>query len=374
MRYVSHGQALEYVSREAGMSRETFDLNIRPRLVERKYSDRVSRFSVVAIDSAIDNPAFVESEAGEMFFTRKTVTDALEHTWEQEWKRQKGAKTQRYLVDRVTVEIGDWVLKKIDYNRIERWVIELRDKGLAEATIDRRLTCLMRALRTAKIKGWISIIPEKPSISISNARDRYLTRAEEAALLAACDELGERGRIMRLVISFLVDTAARLSELAKVRASDITDDGVIFRERKNDSKIKVPLTARARESIDKLLRDEWWQAWTRDVHHANKDARDTELKNLKDRLTHDFRLVRDKAQVKDVVLHICRHTCLSRLVQGGMELAKVREWAGHKEFKMTLRYAHLAPTSLGAGRAILERDSQESHNVVDFEKRRILED
>lgn len=374
MRYLSHGQALEYVSREAGLSRETFDLNIRPRLVERKYTDRVSRFSVLAIDAAINNPAFTESEGGEMLFTRRTIKDALEHTWEQEWSRQKGSKTQKYLVAQVKAEAGDWVLKRVDYNRIEQWVIELRDRGLAEATIARRLTCLMRALRTAKIKGWISVIPEKPSISISNARDRYLTRAEEQALLDACDKLGDRGRVMKLVIGFLIDTAARLSELAKVRSSDVTDDGVIFRDRKNGEKLKVPLTARARESLDKLQRDEWWQAWTRDVYHPNKDVRDTELKNLKDRLTHDFRIVRDKAQVKDVVLHVCRHTCLSRLVQGGLELAKVREWAGHKEFKMTLRYAHLAPSSLNIGKAILEGKSQEGHNIVDFDKRRILDD
>ena len=331
MRYVSHGQALEYVQREAGMSRETFDLNIRPRLVERKYSDRVSRFSVLAIDAAIDNPSFTEGT--EMLLRRRTVADALDHTWEQEWSRQKGSKTQKYLVYQVKAEAGSWALKKVDYNRIEAWVIELRDKGLAEATIARRLTCLMRALRTAKIKGWISVIPEKPSISISNARDRYLTRAEEQALLDACDSLGDRGAVMKLVVGFLIDTAARVSELAKVRSADVTDDGVIFRDRKNGEKIKVPLTARARENLDKLLRHEWWKAWTRDVHHPNKDVRDTELKNLKDRLTHDFRLVRDKAQVKDVVLHVCRHTCLSRLVRG-------REAGGLASGGVQIRRAH----------------------------------
>lgn len=60
MRFLSHGQALEYVAREAGLSRETFDLNIRPRLVERKFSERVSRFSKAAIDHAIRDPLFVE--------------------------------------------------------------------------------------------------------------------------------------------------------------------------------------------------------------------------------------------------------------------------------------------------------------------------
>jgi integrase len=370
--YLSHTEALEYVQRMAGLSRDTFDSNIRPRLVERAYSDRVTRFSRIAIEAAIDNPSF--EEGTEMLLRRRNVSDALEANWEAEWCRQKGSKTQRSLVDQVKREIGDWVLKKIDYNRIESWVKELRDRGLAEATISRRLTCLMRALRHAKIKGWLAVLPEKPSISIDNTRERYLTRAEENALLAACDQLGDRGRIMRHVITFLLDTAARVSDLAKVTPGDVTTDGVIFRDRKGGGSNKVPLTARAREALDKLLRDEWWQSWTADAHHPNKEVRDTELKNLKDRLTHDFRLVRNKAQILDVVLHICRHTCISRLVQAGMDLVKVQQWAGHKDFRMTLRYAHLSPTSLNVGKAILERDSQESYNVVDFEKRRISEE
>lgn len=372
MLYLSHSDALEFVQRTAGLSRETFDASIRPRLVERAYSDRVSRFSRVAIEAAIHDPSF--QEGTEMFLRRRTVKDALEHTWETEWSRQKGSKTQRSLVDQVKREIGDWVLKKADYNKIEGWVLELRGKGLAEATIARRLTCLMRALRVAKMKDWISVVPEKPSISIDNRRERCITRAEEVALLKACDELGERGRIMRLVVSVLLDTAARVSELAKVRRQDITDDGVILLDRKNGKSGKVPLTARARESLDKLLRDPWWQDWTADAHHPNKAARDTELKNLKDRLTHDFRLVRDKAQVADVVLHVCRHTCITRLVEGGLDLVKVQQWAGHEDFRMTLRYSHLAPTSLNVGRGILERDLQESDNVIDLDKRRITDE
>lgn len=372
MLYLSHSQAVDYVSRVAGMSRETFDLNIRPRLIERKYSERVSRFSRVAIEKAIEDPSYSEQEGQGMFLKKKTVKDALEHTWALTWCSLKGAKTQRNLVDQLIFELGDVPLKKLDYNRLEEWVIKLRKKGLKPATIARRMTTLTKALGVAKAKGWIDTVPEKPVIEIGdNGRDRYLTYAEERALLDACAELGERGRIMALVLGFLLDTGCRLSELMKLRPHDLTDDGAIFRDRKNGSKLKVPLTARARSSADRLFRDDWWRHWTAKIHHADKDTRDTALKNLKDRLTHDFRLVRDKAKVLDVSLHVCRHTCLSRLVQAGMEITRVQQWAGHKQISQTMRYSHLAPTSLNAGKAILERHLQESDNVVDLDKRRI---
>ncbi len=379
MRYLSHGQALEYVAREAGMSRETFDLNIRPRLVERKYSDRVSRFAVVAIDAAIDNPAFQEEQQGDsMFgFNRKTLKDALEHTWSTLWVLQKGSKTQRYLVDVIISERGDRPLSKIDYNFIEQWVIELRGRKLREATIARRVTCVMRALKVAKVKGWISEVPEKPPVSLGAGVERYLTHSEERALLAAARSSKKplAARIMPRVIAVLLDVGCRESELVRARAQSLTDDGIIFPDRKNGGTIKVPLTARARSELSELFRDPWWQKMTAAVHDRDRDTADTARKNLKDWLTHRFAEIRDAAGLPDVTIHVCRHTTITRLVQAGFDIVKVQQWAGHRDIKMTLRYAHHAPTALAAGKAILERGQLPADdNILPFDDRRIPKD
>ena len=377
MRYLSHGQALEYVSREAGLSRETFDLNIRPRLVERKYTDRVSRFSVLAIDAAIDNPSFTEAEGGEMFWKRKTIKDALEQTWSTIWHLQKGSKTQRYLVDLVIAEKGDRPLSKVDYNFIEAWVIELRGRKLAEKTISRRLTCLMRALKVAKVKGWIERVPEAPPLGAGNSVVRYVSQAEERELLAGAKahKWPIAQRIMPRVITFLIDVGCRESELVRARPQFVTDDGIVFPDRKNGSTIKVPLTARARQALSELFHDEWWQHMTRDVHDADRDIRDVARKNLKDWIGHRFTEIRDKAGLADVTVHVLRHTTASRLLQAGFELVKVQQWLGHRDIKSTLIYAHLAPTQLATGKAILERlQLPADDNVIDLHDRRISED
>ena len=53
--------------------------------------------------------------------------------------------------------------------------------------------------------------------------------------------------------------------------------------------------------------------------------------------------VKKCALLKDVTWHIFRHTYISRLVMAGVDLRTVQELAGHKDIKMTTRYAHLAP-------------------------------
>jgi site-specific recombinase XerD len=53
--------------------------------------------------------------------------------------------------------------------------------------------------------------------------------------------------------------------------------------------------------------------------------------------------VKKNNSLRDVTWHIFRHTYISRLVMAGVDLRTVQELAGHKDIKMTVRYAHLAP-------------------------------
>jgi site-specific recombinase XerD len=56
-----------------------------------------------------------------------------------------------------------------------------------------------------------------------------------------------------------------------------------------------------------------------------------------------------------VVPHILRHTCASRLVQNGVDIRRVQTWLGHQTLQMTLRYAHLATNDLDSCVGALER-------------------
>lgn len=60
------------------------------------------------------------------------------------------------------------------------------------------------------------------------------------------------------------------------------------------------------------------------------------------------------ADDRDLVPHVLRHTCASRLVKGGIDIRRVQMWLGHQTLTMTMRYAHLATFDLDNCVAVLE--------------------
>ena len=60
--------------------------------------------------------------------------------------------------------------------------------------------------------------------------------------------------------------------------------------------------------------------------------------------------------IENLWLHDLRRTFATRLAQAGVDLYKISKLLGHKDIKMTQRYAHHCPDSLRDGVEILEVD------------------
>jgi integrase len=177
-------------------------------------------------------------------------------------------------------------------------------------------------------------------------RIRFLERDEEARLFAAIKSRSEDA--YRLSV-FLVDSGCRLGEALGLIWNDIQEHRVSFWITKSGRSRTIPMTERVKEVI-KLPPTEG----------RRPKGPFTKLSQAQ------FRAIWNDAKAEvglgaddQVVPHILRHTCASRLVQGGIDIRRVQMWLGHQTLSMTMRYAHLATNDLDGCVVVLETPRSE---------------
>lgn len=225
---------------------------------------------------------------------------------------------------------------------VDELIASLRKRGNSNATINRKMAALSKLLRKAYKMGDIHSLPEFKRQKEKAGRIRFLEPEEEAGLFSA---IAARNELYGRFCIFLVDTGARLGEGISLQWQDIRKGRVTFWITKSGKSRSVPLTARALAALkasDRAKRGPFYG-----IEQAQFRAEWNKAKEEVG-LGHD----------DDVVPHVLRHTCASRLVQGGVDLRRVQTWLGHQTLQMTMRYAHLASHDLDMCVPILERAAQ----------------
>src|SRR5262245_52478049 len=226
-----------------------------------------------------------------------------------------------------------------DQGTLDDLIGKLRERGNSNATINRKMAALSKLLRKAYMMGDIHSLPEFRRQKERAGRIRFLEYREEDRLFAAVKARCEDSH--RLSI-FLVDTGCRLGEALGLIWNDIQQHRVSFWVTKSGRSRTIPLTQRAEEALR--------------VEAAGLRGPFSMLTGF------GFRAIWNDAKQEvglgddsQVVPHILRHTCASRLVQGGIDIRRVRMWLGHQTLQMTMRYAHLATNDLDYCLRVLDR-------------------
>ncbi len=114
---------------------------------------------------------------------------------------------------------------------------------------------------------------------------------------------------------------------------------------------QVPINSMCHQAIETLHAQSGGSKFV--VPRCGQSKEDwTPGKNQNWKLGDWFREAARKAGVLNVSPHTLRHTFASRLVMAGVDLRQVQEFLGHKDIKMTMRYAHLSPEH---GKAAIEK-------------------
>ncbi len=248
----------------------------------------------------------------------------------------------KYNVTAFIGELDEILLRKrfsvFSQDLLDNLISALRNRGNSNATINRKMAALSKLLRKAHKMGDIYSLPEFKRQKERAGRLRFLEPDEEKRLF---HHIGLQSQLYLNFSIFLVDTGARLGEAISLKWNDINAARATFWVTKSGRSRTVPLTTRAQQALEQ-------------VPHTTSGPFST-VNPQKYRAA--WNIAKDGiglAQDSDVVPHILRHTCASRLVRGGIDLRRVQMWLGHQTLEMTMRYAHLASHDLDLCVPILE--------------------
>lgn len=192
-------------------------------------------------------------------------------------------------------------------------------------------------------------------------RVRFLTDEEETRLLNACTPPVER------LVRFAITTGMRKSEILDLTWGELdfknqvavipalkSKDGDLRTVHLNETAMGILRAAKAEATGANVV------SMMGNVTPMPKEPEPTSrvfnnaVGNRMENLGRSWRVARTVAKLNDFHFHDLRHTYASRLVMAGVDLYVVQQLMGHSDIKMTQRYAHLAPSRLREGVAVLD--------------------
>lgn len=214
-------------------------------------------------------------------------------------------------------------------------------KGLSPKTINNHLAVLRTCLRTAKEDGLLEAVPTFHYLKVPPPPFEFLLPEESVRLLTDRTEpfwtdlarlalrTGlRRGELMGLDWS-CVDLR---NALLTVRQSIVRG---VLAPPKNNRVRHVPLTCDVVEMLKASPRREGF-VFTRDGSAPLTEGL----------FAAGLRRLRERAGLRVFGWHALRHTFASHLAMEGVPVVVIKELMGHSTIEMTMRYAHLSPSTL----------------------------
>ena len=233
--------------------------------------------------------------------------------------------------------LGDLPVNKITRPMVNKMMDILKqERKNSNAVVNQKMGYLRVVLQEMEEDGFIEMIKMPKPRPTKNSKVHYLTKQMEEELLDYL--LINDYREAYDIVICLIDLGCRVNELLGLekRFVDWDNNQINFNERKNDKAVAVPMTNR----VQKIYQKNYWYDFPEFEKLLNLNY--SELNAIWQKARKDL----GYADKKFYTIHLCRHTCASRLVQRGVPILLVKDWLGHEDIENTMIYAHLAPKAL----------------------------
>ena len=233
--------------------------------------------------------------------------------------------------------LGDLPVNKITRPMVNKMMDILKqERKNSNAVVNQKMGYLRVVLQEMEEDGFIEMIKMPKPRPTKNSKVHYLTEDMERELLSWLNCM-QRNREAKDIVECLIDLGCRVNELLGLekRFVDFDNNQINFNDRKNDQAVAVPMTNRVQSIIKRYYREvkDFDRLFTLNY---------SELNAIWQKARKDL----GYADKKFYTIHLCRHTCASRLVQRGVPILLVKDWLGHEDIENTMIYAHLQPKAL----------------------------
>ncbi len=278
-----------------------------------------------------------------------------------EWMRgqHKSADTKEYRIDDIVSHFGDIPLKRFNTQMVEQYQTKLKTRKLKDSSVNKNVSILKAMIKKAvdwemTAEETLKRVRKAKNFKEPKGRVRFLSLEEAKNLVSVCD-----GHLQPLVITAL-NTGMRRGEIFNLTWDnvDLQHGFITLTDTKNGEGREIPINETMRATLNKLPRhfvDVPMKGKDGKIQ-TDEDGKVLTTKELVPYLFHDPKTLKPYTHVKRSFatalknagitkfrFHDLRHTFASQLVMAGVDLTAVKELLGHKDIKMTLRYAHLAP-------------------------------
>jgi len=241
-------------------------------------------------------------------------------------------------------------LEAITTARVEEYKARKIRDGLSPKTVNDHLGILGKSLHDAREWGVPAAAPTLRWLRAPKPAFCFLGRDEAQRLLVAM-----RSTRWRTMVTVALHTGLRLGELFGLRWQDIDVDRANIAVRqsivegvtgspKNYRERHIPLNHIVLNALAAMPR-------THDLVFHRGDGRPLTCSTAENAL----RRACNRASLRPIGWHALRHTYASWLASGGIPVPAIQALLGHSTIEMTMRYAHLAPSSLRQAADVLEQ-------------------
>jgi integrase/recombinase XerC len=243
----------------------------------------------------------------------------------------------------IIMQYGETQLSSLSHIYIRTWLASLKDEGLSERSINRKISSLKSFFKYNLKRGVISQNPMGKVIAPKNQkRLPVFIRDKEINTLLQHVEFPDNwsGKTERLLLNVFYDTGMRLSELINLKISQVNfaNHSLKVLGKGNKERI-IPISPELAASIKAYTNDS-------DTYYPDfpKDflLHDEKGKQLRPRkvytIVNKYLSLVTTAEKRSP--HILRHSFATHMMNNGADLNAVKELLGHTSLAATQVYTH----------------------------------